>query len=99
MSEEGAERDAYLHLVSMKQFYQRAFGNPWGQEVLADLLKFCRANETTMHAEPLVQAAQEGRRQVWLRIQEYLNLSPEDLFTIKAGRPLKLGEPEETDDG
>jgi hypothetical protein len=94
--EKAAERDAYLRLVSMKQFYQRAFMNPWGQEVMADLMKFCRANESTMNAEPLVQAALEGRRQVWLRIQEYLQLSPEDLFAIKVGRPLRLGEPEET---
>ena len=53
--------------------------------VLADLAKFCRADRSTFHADPRVHAALEGRREVWLRIQEHLNLTPEQLAQLYGG--------------
>lgn len=42
--------------------------------VLADLREFCRANQSTFSAEPAVAARLVGRREVWLRISQHLNL-------------------------
>jgi len=50
--------------------------------VLKDLAKFCRANETAFHPDPRIHAVLEGRREVWLRIQNYLNLNPEELVEL-----------------
>ena len=53
-----------------------------GRAVLEDLTKFCRANETTYANDPRMSAVLEGRREVWLRIQNYLNLSVDDLYDL-----------------
>lgn len=76
--------DAKLLLLSRKQAYERTF-NPEDIEnklVLKDLAQFCRANESTFHEDPRVHAVLEGRREVWLRIQKYLNLNPDDLWEL-----------------
>jgi hypothetical protein len=76
-------------LTVRKQNYQRAFGNPWGEQVLIDLATFCRANETCVipgdHDRTLLL---EGRREVWLRIAQHMNLSPEQLFALYTKRPM-----------
>lgn len=50
--------------------------------VLVDLAKFCRANETTYMKDERLSAVLEGRREVWLRIQNYLNLSSDELLDL-----------------
>lgn len=45
--------------------------------VLADLRDLCFANSTTFHADPMVAARRQGRREVWLRISQHLNLDEE----------------------
>lgn len=50
--------------------------------VLADLAKFCRANETTYHPDPHIRGMLEGRREVFLRIQHQLKLSQEELWKL-----------------
>lgn len=57
--------------------------NQFTAKVLADLAKFCRANESTFHQDPRVHAVAEGRREVWLLIQNYLNLSIEELYEVR----------------
>lgn len=52
------------------------------KRVLADLAHFCRANESTFHPNPQVQAELEGRREVWLRIQHFTKLDPEQLWKV-----------------
>ena len=71
-------------LRARSQSYKLVFGSPAGDRVLADLAKFCRANDTTFHADPRVHAVLEGRREVWLRIQNHLRLNPEQLLSIYA---------------
>lgn len=53
--------------------------------VLKDLSKFCRANKTCFHEDVRVHAHLEGRREVWLRIMEHLNLTPDEYWD-KYGR-------------
>ena len=71
-------------LRGRSQSYKLTFGNPAGDRVLVDLAKFCRANDTTFHADPRVAAHLDGRREVWLRIQNHLRLNPEQLLSIYA---------------
>lgn len=71
-------------LRSRWQAYNFTFpkNNVDAQIVLKDLAKFCRANETTFHEDPRIHGLLEGRREVWLRIQKHLNLTPEDLWEL-----------------
>jgi hypothetical protein len=82
---------------------QRSYAYKWAfrkeeaaaQLVLRDLAKFCRAHRSTYHSDPRMQAVLEGRREVWLRIQEFLNLSDQQLFDlhqIKYVEPLSKGD-------
>lgn len=52
------------------------------QAVLKDLAKFCRASESTFHADERIHATLEGRREVWLRIAKHLNLDQETLWDL-----------------
>jgi len=50
--------------------------------VLKDLAKFCRAHGSCYHKDPKMSAMLEGRREVWLRIQEYLRLTEDDIYKL-----------------
>ena len=47
-----------------------------------DLAKFCRANKTTYNPDARIHAVLEGRREVWLHIQNYLQLTNEELYDL-----------------
>lgn len=66
--------------------YALAFGSPAGKAVLADLIPFCRAIETTFHEDPRLHAALEGRREVFLRIQRFSSLSAEEIYDLRIRR-------------
>lgn len=71
--------------------YNTVFKNSRGGGiVLEDLAKFCRANESTFHADARMHAVLEGRREVWLRIQQHLNLTPNELFALYTGNSHQL---------
>lgn len=70
-----------------KRDYQNTFATPAGARVLVDLAKFCRADDSCFHEDPRLHAVLEGRREVWLRIQKHLNLTPDALYGIYAGNP------------
>lgn len=69
-------------LFRRRTAYVKTFSSPFGEEVLADLARFCRANQTTFHADPRVHAVAEGRREVFLRIQQHLQLTDDQLWRI-----------------
>lgn len=56
--------------------------NMTAKRVLLDLAKFCRAHKSTYHQDARVHAVLEGRREVWLHIQNYLNLTDEELYEL-----------------
>jgi hypothetical protein len=64
--------------------YQDVFRGPQAEIVLADLARFCRAHESTFHPDARAHAVAEGRREVWLRIQEHLKLSEVDLWSLRS---------------
>lgn len=66
--------------------YNQVFKGPYGERVLADLMQFCRAHESTFHENDRVAANLDGRREVWLRIQQHLRLSPDELFDVTVGQ-------------
>lgn len=81
------------YLDKLRQFlggrqyhYRQTFRSPPGEAVLKDLAKFCRANKTTFHEDPRAHAVLEGRREVWLRISQHLNMSPDELWDLYDGR-------------
>lgn len=79
----------WLHLydfIRRRRFnYQATFGPVHGKAVLRDLAPFCRAYTSTFHTDARIHAMLEGRREVWLRIQQHLNLQPDDLTDLYLG--------------
>lgn len=69
-------------LRSRKQSYRAVFKGVQGERVLSDLAKFCRANKSTFHTDQRIEGALQGRREVFLRIQQHLNLTEDELFTL-----------------
>lgn len=74
-------------LFKRRRAYRRVLGasstDPDILLILADLAKFCHADKST--SSPFgdrASAVLDGRREVWLRIQQHLNLSEEDLWAI-----------------
>jgi hypothetical protein len=53
-----------------------------GERALADLAEFCFAKKSTFDSDPLVMARRNGRRDVWLRITNYLNLDEDAVQKI-----------------
>lgn len=76
--------------------YRMAFGGMEGQNVLHDLAEFCLANESCFHPDPRLHAVAEGRREVWLRIQRHMNLTPEQLLMIYDRRHFQPTPEEDT---
>lgn len=73
------------YIRGRKKSYQLTFSSPAGREVLIDLARFCRAVETTYDPDPRTHALLEGRREVWLRITQHLDLSSEQLYKLYNG--------------
>ena len=86
-------REAYnrlrLALNDRRFAYRNTFAGQRGTApdvVLRDLARFCRAHESTMHVDARAHAVAEGRREVWLRIQRHMNLTPDQLWALYDGR-------------
>ena len=69
-------------LSQRRKAYALTFNNEESKKVLLDLAKFCHANESCFHPDARVHAVIEGRREVWLRIQQHLNLNDEQLTAL-----------------
>lgn len=74
------------YLSDRQRAYQLTFSQEHAKAVLEDLAKFCRANQSTFHQDARIHAVLEGRREVYLRIKEHLDLSPES-FLARYGGP------------
>lgn len=62
---------------------------PAAEVVLAHLARFCRANKPTVMfdnsgaVDPLASARMDGRREVWLLIQEHLHIDNKTLLQLR----------------
>lgn len=65
-------------LCPRKQAYCVAFSTPEGKAVLRDLAKLCFATAPTKNER------EQGRRDVWLHISRFLQLSEEELAVLYA---------------
>lgn len=72
--------------------YKLAFSTPAGQLVMQDLMSFCRAHESCFDPDPRIHAALEGRREVWLRIFNHVELTHSQALAVFGGRTLKPEE-------
>lgn len=84
MSETPAREKGHIVLKSRQRAYRKVYkGNGIdGDIVLEDLAKFCRANQTTFHTNPRLSLILQGRHEVWVRIQQHLQLSDEQLWAL-----------------
>lgn len=73
---------AKAFLRGRRQVYIQTFKNPVGEHVLRDLAKFCRAHASTFHSDASVSDRLDGRREVWLRIQQHLQLTDDELWSL-----------------
>lgn len=76
-----------IALGDRRYAYRQLFKGPHADVVLKDLARFCRAHESTFHTDARAHAVAEGRREVWLRLQNHLNLSDAQLWELYSGRP------------
>lgn len=79
-------------LQQRQMAYKQVFAGPVAETVLKDLAQFCRATESTFHTDLRVHALLEGRREVWLRICQHLQLDEQELFRRFAGSSDTKGE-------
>ena len=63
------------------ELYKRVFSGPDGQAVLADLKKRCFVDRTTFHENHGRKGFQEGRRSIFVHIQ---NMVEKDLESVLA---------------
>lgn len=80
---------ARIALGDRRYAYQTTFKGPLAEVVLKDLARFCRAHQSTFHVDPRAHAMAEGRREVWLRIQHHLKMTPDELWELYSGLPAK----------
>lgn len=77
--------EAVKNLIRGRSYaYKMLFhkNNGHARIVLRDLAKFCRAHESTFSADSRLHAVMEGRREVWLRLQRYINLDEQQLLEL-----------------
>lgn len=65
--------------------YKLTFKSQPGEVVLRDLARFCRANVSAFHENQRATDVALGRQEVWLRIQNHLQLSPDELWRLASG--------------
>lgn len=77
-------RDTLAYLGMRKKSYQSIFGpaGAAGSAAMKDLAKFCYAAKSCAVPNRDLAQVLSGRREVWLRICEHLNLQPEELAVL-----------------
>ena len=71
---------AYKHTFNVEEVFPRI--------VMEDLAKFCRAHESTFHENHSMSDRLDGRREVFLRISNFLHLTDEQLWDLYGNKSL-----------
>ena len=77
-------REAEQLVTVRKAQYCRVF-NGASKDVVAvleDLAQFCRAHSSTYDPDPRLADRLDGRREVWLRLQQHLQLTDQQLWSL-----------------
>ncbi len=78
---------------SLQRAYNMVFRSPDGKIVLADLIAHCFGRRTTFDPNGQTHAFNEGRRDVLLRIEQFMELSLEEIYALRAPRmTIQTGE-------
>ncbi len=94
------QAEELLHdTAELQKSYHITFSGAAGQMVVEDLRRFCRADEPCWSEDQRHHARLEGRREVWLRIQNELNLPVEDLLQRRVGDSYTVVKIEDEDNG
>lgn len=95
---EDSFRRALEVVTERQQAYRIAFLGGGVASMVSDLKKFCRADEPCFSDDPRVHALLEGRREVWLRIQQHLNADPAALVEKYSGGAVTVVRVESEDE-
>ncbi len=60
--------------------------------IIADLAGLCFADKPTFDPDPRVDAYNQGRRHVWLHINQYLTLTPQQIEEMLMGKGVFIGD-------
>lgn len=78
-----SETERLLALIlDTKRSFQQGCGSETPTLMASDLALFCCADRTCFDPDPHRHAMMAGRREVWLRIQEFLKLTPQELLLL-----------------
>jgi hypothetical protein len=80
--------EALRYFSEWKAAYQAAFGeNARALPAFVDLARFCHARETcVIRGDRDLSLVMEGRRQVYLRVMNFIELTPEELVVLHTRR-------------
>lgn len=79
-----------VRLADLAKGYKIAFTTPGTEPVLLDLAEFCGASDPAPKTPDLfMQGRAAGRRDVWLRLQQFLHLDDRDLAELLVGRQVQ----------
>lgn len=77
-------------VLRRRSHFRAAFATPSGQKVLADLMRFCRHNESPIQmslvrqqVDPVATAVRIGRQEVLQRILMHLHIDDAQLLRMK----------------
>ena len=71
------------YLTERKKAFRRTFTTgPESMIVLKTLARFCRAHESTFDPNSAIANRLDGRREVWLFIQQHLQLAEDELWRL-----------------
>lgn len=105
MSFVGRRKDAFLMAfrrsepaTSIEDASEKVFFGLSGNLVLQDLAQFCRATQSTFNPDQRLNDVLIGRHEVWLRIQNHLNLTTEELYRLHGGLNIRLTPTQEETD-
>lgn len=83
--------------------YSLTFGAPFAKQAIADLAAFCRASESCVirgiggAIDRDASLVAEGRREVFLRIQEFSRLTADEILQLRRERIRPPPQETETD--
>lgn len=64
-------------------YIERLGGDGNAAAIISDLRKFCNATKSNFSTEPLEMARMEGRREVFMRIANFLNVDFSDIYNYE----------------
>jgi len=80
--------EALAYFSELQTGYRLTFNAATAHAVVADLTRFCRARETcVVPGDRDKTFVLEGRREVFLRIQDFLERTPEELVALYTTQP------------